>query len=120
MHPTVLMCDGCGIKVEGNFQVNEFASLAPDDLHFLRIFVRCEGRIREMETALGLSYPTIRTRLTELKNRLVGDHEPEAQPAPNQGTAATTTVQAILNRLQAGELSFDDAMAQIKKLRGNE
>src|SRR5580658_6985423 len=72
LRPVELACEVCGIRVSGPFQLNEFATLAEEDLHFLRIFVRSEGRIREMEAALGLSYPTIRTRLTALKNRLQG------------------------------------------------
>ena len=62
LQPKVLACPACDIKVEGPFQLNEFATLAQEDLHFLRIFVRCEGRIRDMESALGLSYPTVSAR----------------------------------------------------------
>lgn len=68
----VLGCDGCGIRVEGPFQLNEFATLSADDLHFLRIFVLSEGRVRDMQSSLGLSYPTIRARLTLLKTNLLG------------------------------------------------
>src|SRR5580658_5166987 len=80
LRPVELACEVCGIRVSGPFQLNEFATLGPEDLHFLRIFVRCEGRVREMEAALGLSYPTIRNRLTELKNKLQGS-PPAAEEA---------------------------------------
>ena len=75
LSPSVLSCGHCDIRVEGPFQLNEFATLSPEDLHFLRIFIRCEGRVRDMEPALGLSYPTIRNRLTQLKNKLNGEFE---------------------------------------------
>jgi hypothetical protein len=127
LQPVQLACDHCSIKVEGPFQLNEFATLAPDDLHFLRIFVRSEGRIRDMETALGLSYPTIRTRLTALKNKLQGATEepnpsdaPRSSGAPAQASAQSsseTRVREILARLEAGELPFEEAMKQIKKIR---
>jgi hypothetical protein len=100
LQPKVLVCESCDLRVEGPFEFNEFASLSPDDLHFLRIFVRCEGRVRDMEPALGLSYPTIRTRLTELKNKL------------NQSKDKT---QEILALLEQGKISFEDAMARIKR-----
>ena len=48
LKPKVLVCEGCDIRVEGPFQLNEFATLPPEDLHFLRIFIRCEGRIRDI------------------------------------------------------------------------
>jgi hypothetical protein len=124
LQPKVLACPSCEIKVEGPFQLNEFATLAPDDLHFLRIFVRSEGRIRDMESALGLSYPTIRARLSALKNKLAGDESADAKAA---GTKAYGTEKAsepadvgrILERLQAGEIPFEEAMKQIKRLRAN-
>jgi hypothetical protein len=118
LQPKLLVCPSCDIKVEGPFQLNEFATLAQDDLHFLRIFVRCEGRIRDMEAALGLSYPTIRARLTALKNRLAGGDEVEAaKPEPKAKAAAEPDVAGILEQLQAGEIPFDEAMKRIKKLR---
>jgi hypothetical protein len=122
LQPKVLSCPACEIKVEGPFQLNEFATMAPDDLHFLRIFVRCEGRIRDMESALGLSYPTIRTRLAALKNKLAGEMPDEGKAMPEAKPAQApepADVGGILQRLQAGEIAFDEAMIQIKKLRAN-
>lgn len=110
--PKVLACDDCNIQVEGPFRLNEFATLSPEDLHFLRIFIRCEGRVRDMEPALGLSYPTIRTRLTDLKNKLIGDANETPTPAEKP---KRETPQEILQLLEAGKLSFEEAMARIKK-----
>ena len=129
LQPKVLACPHCDIKVEGPFQLNEFATLAADDLHFLRIFVRCEGRIREMESALGLSYPTIRTRLGALKRKLAGDEDMGGEDARTAGAAGVAGAAKaekaadapdagrILAKLQAGEIPFDEAMKQIKRLR---
>lgn len=117
LRPKVLACPHCDIKVEGPFQLNEFATLAADDLHFLRIFVRCEGRIREMESSLGLSYPTIRARLTALKHKLAGEETAEGKPAEADNRDAGPDAGQILAKLQAGEIPFDEAMKQIKRLR---
>lgn len=133
LRPKILVCPSCDIKVEGPFQLNEFATLAQDDLHFLRIFVRCEGRIRDMESSLGLSYPTIRARLSALKKTLSGEEtiqakataEEKAFPA-GSGNSESGRVKAedmdsgrILEKLQAGEIPFDEAMRLIKNLRAN-
>lgn len=111
LQPRLLVCDACDIRVEGQFQMNEFATMAPEDLHFLRIFVHCEGRIRDMESALGLSYPTIRNRLTALKNKLsaAADASSKAQQAASNATAR------VLERLQSGEITFEEAMKLIKE-----
>jgi hypothetical protein len=113
LRPVQLRCDACNLTVEAPFRLNEFATLAPDDLHFLRIFVGCEGRIRDMEASLGLSYPTIRTRLTALKHKLQGA-ETAADPTPSPA-APDDTIQAVLNELQAGKVTF--AVEQIKRAR---
>lgn len=121
LQPKLLVCPSCDIKVEGPFQLNEFATLAPEDLHFLRIFVRSEGRIRDMESALGLSYPTIRGRLAALKRKLSG--EPQPQGAAGQKAEAEApqgeegAIAAVLARLNAGEIPFDEAMGAIKNIR---
>ncbi|MDX9731095.1 MAG: DUF2089 family protein [Bdellovibrionales bacterium] len=73
-----LQCAPCDLKVEGKFPTfgpnsgptSEFQSLKEDELHFLRIFIHCEGSIREMESALGVSYPTIKARIAALKEKL--------------------------------------------------
>lgn len=117
LQPKLLVCPACDIKVEGPFQLNEFATLAPDDLHFLRIFVRSEGRIRDMESALGLSYPTIRARLTALKNKLAGDAPAEKPEPAKPPQDEASGVGAVLEQLQAGSIAFDEAMKRIKRLR---
>jgi hypothetical protein len=121
LQPKVLCCPNCDINVEGPFQLNEFATLAQDDLHFLRIFVGCEGRIRDMESALGLSYPTIRARLSALKRKLAGEGSEGGEGAKGgQGGQVAEEQDAgrILAKLQAGEIPFDEAMKQIKLLKG--
>ncbi len=122
--PHVLECESCAIRVEGPFQFNEFATLAGDDLHLLRIFVLSEGRVRDMEAALGLSYPTIRNRLKELRNKLA---TPLAVAAPARGTVPPpggptpdARVGAVLDRLRAGELTFDEAIRQVHWLQDSE
>ena|SRR6185369_11058034 len=118
LQPKLLVCPSCDIKVEGPFQLNEFATLGPEDLHFLRIFVRSEGRIRDMESALGLSYPTIRARLSALKRKLSGEAgaggpQSEAKQPRNEEEA----VAAVLANLNAGKITFDAAMQEIKRIR---
>jgi hypothetical protein len=113
MVPIQLHCSGCEISVSGRFPSNEFAALAEDDLHFLRIFVLCEGRIREMESALGVSYPTIKTRLAQLKETLAAKTPTEtpAEPKP------LTPSESILHDLETGRLTFDQAMQKLKLAR---
>jgi hypothetical protein len=117
LYPKLLKCTDCGAEVTTRYAGNEFADLAPEDLHLLRIFVHCEGSIREMESALGVSYPTVKSRLAALRDRLglAVTAEPAARAEP-QGERATA--REILDRLADGTLTYDEALPKIRALRG--
>jgi hypothetical protein len=102
---TEIHCAPCGVSVQGKFETNEFAKLSGDELQFLRIFLQCEGRIKEMEAPLGLSYPTIRTRLGQLKEKVLG-------------VPKSSSIKSTLADLESGNLDFDTALKAIKKIKG--
>ncbi len=106
LYPRLLVCDSCGLKVEGEFVLNEFDSLTPDELHFLRVFVQCEGRIRDMEAALGVSYPTVKARLSSVKEKL-------ALANPRLVSEAFTA-EEVLARLDKGEISHEEAVRLLR------
>ncbi len=109
---TRIYCPDADVSIEGRFAVAEppFAQLTPEQIQFVEIFVRNEGKLNRMEEDLGLSYPTIRSRLHDVIRAL--GYEPgkeEAAPAIDR--------KAVLASLEAGTLSFDEAM---KKLEGGD
>ena len=124
LFPRVLVCDSCGLKVEGDFVLNEFGSLTPDELHFLRVFIHCEGRIRDMEAALGVSYPTVKGHLASIKEKLnlarLGSKGPAGSQAAATAAAAESppgamTAEEVLDGLDQGRISYKDA---VRLLRG--
>jgi hypothetical protein len=115
LFPRVLVCDSCGLKVEGEFVMNEFDSLTPDELHFLRVFIQCEGRIRDMEAALGVSYPTVKGHMASIKEKLHLAARRSGPEAPGAETGPAEDANAVLDRLESGALSYKDA---VKMLRG--
>jgi hypothetical protein len=113
---TRFYCPDADISVEGRFAVEQppFAQLAPEQLKFVEIFVRNEGKLNRMEDELGLSYPTIRSRLHEIIRTLgyePGRDEPAAAPTP--AAAPQPDRKAVLADLDAGRISFEDAMKQL-------
>ena len=102
-----MCCQSCDLSIEGDFEENEFSALPGDDLHFLRLFIHCDGRIRDMEAALGVSYPTVKNRLKDLKAKLSLDD----QPLPS----ASLSRSEILNALDRGEISASDALEKLKE-----
>ena len=118
LYPRVLVCDSCGLKVEGDFVMNEFGALTPDELHFLRVFIYCEGRIRDMEAALGVSYPTVKGHMASIKEKLnLASARPSA-PAPAAGNAAapgdSQTADEVLDGLEAGQISYEEALRLLR------
>jgi hypothetical protein len=101
-----LRCQACGTALEGHFDVSVFSKLAPEQHQFLLLFLRSRGNIKEVERALGLSYPTVRSRLDALLQALglTG-----GEPAP----AARRRVD-ILDDLEAGRITVAEALEQLK------
>ena len=59
-----------GIAIEGQFELPQLARLPLEDQVFIIAFVRSHGSIKEMEQVFGVSYPTIKARLTRIANSL--------------------------------------------------
>jgi hypothetical protein len=114
----------CGLKVEGEFVMNEFGSLTPDELHFLRVFVFCEGRIRDMEAALGVSYPTVKGHMASIKEKLnlsVGRPPAPAESGLNAAAPpGSRTEDEILDELETGQISYKEAIRLLRAKRKKE
>ena len=73
---------------------------------FVAAFVRSHGSIKEMEQVFGVSYPTIKARL----NRIAGSLEfIETDPTPGR--------EEVLERLARGEITADQAVAELEGCR---
>lgn len=107
-----LHCPSCDTVVEGRFTIGQFANLTAKQMDFVVTFVRCEGKINRMEDELNLSYPTIRNRLHEVIRAL--GFEPGKDDTPEIDDAKRS---AVLDDLEAGNISAEDAM---RMLRGEE
>ncbi|MEX1020012.1 MAG: DUF2089 domain-containing protein [Litorilinea sp.] len=108
---TRFYCPGSDVTVEGQFAVEmPFSQLSPEQLSFVETFVRCEGKLSHMERELGISYPTIRSRLHEVIRAL--GYEPGKEEEKPE--ISSDERQSILDDLEAGRISFEDAMARLE------
>ena len=72
-----LHCSSCGTTIEGEFGVGRFGRLSREQMTLLESFLRSRGNLKEMERALGISYPTVRARVEALVQALgLADGEP--------------------------------------------
>ncbi len=98
-----LKCPKCALRVKKDFSPCEFCQLPEDDYEFLRIFLRTQGKITDIEKVLGISYPTIKTKIDNLLTKLkLSPVEEKKDP---------------IEALAQGELSVDEVVAILKQRR---
>jgi hypothetical protein len=107
MHITRLACAACDSALEGQFTICKFCRLSPEQQHFLEVFLVNRGNIREMERVLGISYPTVRSRLDSIIEALgyTVDREEQADQEKRR---------TVLEALDKGEMSVQDVLRSLK------
>ncbi len=124
---TWLHCRACGTTLEGDFNVGRFGRLSREQMTVLESFLRSRGNLRDMERELGLSYPTIRSRVEALVRALGfgpradgdesgGEADAAASPSAGANLEATAARQEILERLARHEIGADEAATAIRGL----
>lgn len=107
---TKLECRECNTTIEGRFITGPFSQLNSDQLDFLEVFVKNEGKLTHMEGELSLSYPTIRNRLHEIIRSMGYD--------PGKDSAQRLTEEErrqILEDLNSGKISSEEAMKMLQE-----
>ena len=95
-----------GIAIDGCFELPQLARLNLEDQVFITAFVRSHGSIKEMEQVFGVSYPTIKSRLNRIAKSL---EFVDTNPTPSRAE--------ILDRLQRGEMSADEAVRELEAMK---
>ena len=97
-----LACDSCDTRIDSALPIPLFFRLPPDLQDFVFVFLRCQGKIRDVEKDLGISYPTVCKRLA-LVNELLGN------------TAPPRNTKSILDELERGEITAAEASTLLKQ-----
>jgi hypothetical protein len=105
---TRLVCRNCGTALDGRFTMGRLSQLSPEQLHFVEVFLRCEGKINRVQEDLGLSYPTVRSRLEEII-RALGYDVGETPGVTDERR------QEILEQLARKEISSEEALRLLQE-----
>jgi hypothetical protein len=102
-----LYCPRCRIRIQGDFEPpqSRLLSLSRKELEFVELFVRLRGNIKEVEKALGVSYPTVRGMLDGVIKNL--GYTVGKQMSPEKRME-------IIEKISRGELSADRAAELLK------
>jgi hypothetical protein len=95
------------ILISGEFELPPMARLSAEDQVFVMAFVRCHGSIKEMESSFGISYPTVKNRLTRIAQQF--------EFAENVPVTPVVTGEDILAKLERGEISASEAIERLEK-----
>jgi hypothetical protein len=101
---TRLYCRACDSTVEGHFTLGRFYQLSPEQMAFVETFIRCEGKLTRVQEELGMSYPTVRSRLNDVIRGLgyeVSESRQEVSPEERR---------LVLEQLASGEISSEEAI----------
>lgn len=101
-----LACKHCGVSVESDILLPKLARLDAEEREFVEVFVKSGGSLKKAGNILGISYPTVRTRLDRVITRL------------EQLDAIYSQERlAVLEQLEAGKISAKDAVEMLNKIK---
>lgn len=100
-----LRCTSCDVVVEGRIPIPRLARLPAEDREFVELFVRSSGSLKAVAEKMGISYPTIRSRLNRVIAALEVEEENE-RDIRNQ----------ILDEVEKGAITVDEAVRRLREL----
>ena len=112
---TRLQCPACGTEVAGWFAQGRLVNLPEPHASLLELFLRVRGNAKEMERALGLSYPTVRARLDEAFTAAGVARAAAPSPPPDDDRARQRS--DILGALERREIDATEAVARLHRLQ---
>jgi hypothetical protein len=133
MYVSRLSCDRCGSALEGALALTgqpaarrngaasagreaderfgRLARLNDQQLEFVEVFLRCRGTIKDVEDMLGISYPTVKSRLANVLEAMGFGGDEKLTTAPRHAR------RDILGRLATGEISTEEAHRLLAEVR---
>ena len=99
-----LECASCGTRIEGSFALGRFHQIGS------KTHVTLEGRgnFKDVERELGMSYPTVRSRLDAVIRAL-------GFPSQAEPDRETERRKEILRELAEGRIAPDDAASLLER-----
>lgn len=116
---TGVRCINCETTMAGQFSQGRFANLNQPQWHFIETFIRCKGKIKDVEVALDISYPTVVARLNEVV-RALGFESGDEATEMRRIAANEERRRDILQRLERKEIGPKDALRLMESANASE
>jgi len=105
MTVTQMACESCRISITAAFPMSRLAGLPVEHQRFIEMFVLASGNLKEIAEQVGVSYPTIRSRLDKVIELL------RAEISKTQRVRGS-----VLDAVQPGKTNAEDAARLIKRI----
>lgn len=105
MKITKLHCSHCQTTIENEFELSKLASLSKEQLEFVEVFLTCRGNIKEVEKELGISYPTVRGKLSDIISSLGYEQKKKNEVDEKK----------VVTMLENGEITLEEAIKLLKE-----
>src|SRR5438094_10625691 len=103
MAVTRMTCAHCSVCVEAAFAMSRLGTLPVEHQRFIEMFVLAGGNLKEIAEQVGVSYPTIRSRLDKVIDAL------RAEIAKTRRVHGT-----LLDAVEPGKTNAEEAAKLIK------
>lgn len=98
-------CPTCEVSFKGSFSRNWLEGFSASQLEFIKLFLLVQGNLKELQKRLGISYPTVKSRLGEIISIISREYRPEDDFGD------------ILSDLETGFINVDEAIDMIQRRR---
>ena len=111
---TRLTSPDTGITIEGNFDLGWIGRLTREQLDFVGLLLKYRTNLQKLADELGIAYNTVRSRLDDIVTA-IGEEPPSRTPASRRPDPGER--RAVLDRVASGDMSVDEAIAELKRQR---
>ncbi len=102
---TRMTCADCEVSIEAAFPMSRLGGLPIEHQRFIEMFVLAGGNLKEIAEQVGVSYPTIRSRLDKVIETL------RAEIAKTQRVRGS-----LLDAVEPGKTMAEEAAKLIKRI----
>lgn len=112
MRVTGLHCQSCQTSLNGSFELCKFCRLTEEQQWFVEVFIAARGNIKEVERILGISYPTVRSRLDGIVERL--GYVVQGSNDKEDSELGQEERRQILEALDRGDIDPEEAISRLR------
>ena len=103
MTVTQMSCSACSVRIDAEFPMSRLGAMPVEHQRFIEMFVLAGGNLKEIAEQVGVSYPTIRSRLDKVIDALRNE------------ISKTRRVQGnLLDAVEPGKTNAEEAARIIK------